>query len=205
MNGAVLAEGPPPLTQEAADSAIDVIDFMAAVVRGVDEIDVTPAVRSAWRTHLTTYYPMLNAADRYFFATADYALMAIRSGWLQLTDEQRNAYRQAWAQSLPSVLQFIAPVLQTAGAYQGVPVSAQTGPSAFPQAPPSGGAVSAADLYHEIQEQQRAAEEEARQQGGIELEHQVKLNNEAANIQMLTNMAQMRHQAMMAVANNLKY
>jgi hypothetical protein len=36
-----------------------VIDFMAAAVRGVDTIDVTPAVRSKWHDHLAVYYPML--------------------------------------------------------------------------------------------------------------------------------------------------
>jgi hypothetical protein len=33
-----LAEGPPPLTVEAADAALDEIDFIAAAVRGADTI-----------------------------------------------------------------------------------------------------------------------------------------------------------------------
>ena len=61
----LIAMGPPPLTQYAADCALDVIDFMAAVVRGVDLIDVTPTMREAWRSHLAVYYPMLASVDRY--------------------------------------------------------------------------------------------------------------------------------------------
>ena len=44
----LLSPGPPPLSLLAADCAIDLIDFMAATVRGVDLLDVTPAVREAF-------------------------------------------------------------------------------------------------------------------------------------------------------------
>src|SRR5262245_16031814 len=108
---AIIAIGPPPLSQEAADCSIDIIDFMAAAVRGVDLIDVTPAMREAWRSHLAAYYPLLHPADRYWFATAAYRLTAIRNEWPQLPEPVRDMHRQAWAAVLPAMLQLINPVL----------------------------------------------------------------------------------------------
>jgi hypothetical protein len=58
---------------------------------------------------------------------------------------------------------------------------------------------------NQIQNQQRMEEQEALEKGGVALQQQVRMNNDAVNIQMLSNMAAMRHQAMMAVANNMKY
>jgi hypothetical protein len=110
----VLAFGPPALTQYAADCAIDVIDFMAAVVRGVDLIDVTPEMRRLWRNYLAQYYPMLAPADRFWFANAPATLAQINATWPQMPQFTREMWRQNWAISLPAVLQFIEPVLQTA-------------------------------------------------------------------------------------------
>ncbi|HYN05843.1 MAG TPA: hypothetical protein VES67_00495 [Vicinamibacterales bacterium] len=36
MQQTILSYGPPPLTVEAADAGLDMIDFIAAAVRGVD-------------------------------------------------------------------------------------------------------------------------------------------------------------------------
>jgi hypothetical protein len=112
MSNGLLAAGPPPLTEAAADAALDVIDFMAAQVRGVDEIDVTPAVREAWRAHLASYYPLLAPVDRFWFANAPFTLAAIQTGWSQLNEQQQGMYKQAWAMSLPAMLQLVDPVLQ---------------------------------------------------------------------------------------------
>ena len=116
----LLSSGPPPLTQIAADCALDLIDFMAAVVRGVDTIDVTPKVRDAWRAYLAENYPMLGPPDRYWFASAHVTLATIQGTWSQLPPAQQEVYRQAWANALPSMLQFIAPALR-AGAERSAP------------------------------------------------------------------------------------
>lgn len=110
----ILAMGPPPLTQIAADRALDLIDFMAAVVRGVDLIDVTDAMRQIWRNYLATYYQMLPLANRYWFANAPAALSDLNMMWPQLPQMSREMYRQTWAVSLPVTLQFIEPVLREA-------------------------------------------------------------------------------------------
>jgi len=91
--GGLIAVGPPPLMQYAADCALDVIDFMAAVVRGVDLIDVTPTMREAWRTHLAAYYPMLAPVNRYWFASAPFTLLNIQTTWQQLPELSREMCR----------------------------------------------------------------------------------------------------------------
>jgi hypothetical protein len=110
----VLSYGPPVLTQEAADCALGLIDFMAAVVRGVDLIDVTEEMRQIWRNYLATYYPMLAPPDRDWFANAPVMLSTINSVWPQMPPMVRETWRQNWAVSLPATLQFIDPVLRTA-------------------------------------------------------------------------------------------
>lgn len=111
---ALLAAGPPPLTQLAADCALDLIDFMAAVVRGVDLIDVTEEMRQIWRNYLATYYPQLAPADRYWFANAPATLSELNVMWPQMPAATREMWRQTWAMSLPATLQFIQPVLEAA-------------------------------------------------------------------------------------------
>ena len=110
----VLSYGPPVLMQNAADCALGVIDFMAAVVRGVDVIDVTEEMRQIWRNYLGTYYPMLAPADRYWFANAPATLAEINAAWPQMPPMMRETWRQTWAVSLPAILQFIEPVLLAA-------------------------------------------------------------------------------------------
>ena len=118
MQDAVISPGPPPLTLSAADGAIDLIDFMAAAVRGVDTIDVTPAMRESWRAYLAQYYPMLPPPDRMWFANASFMLAQIHQGWAQLSEQQRTATVQAWSMILPAILQFAAPVLGQGAAAQ---------------------------------------------------------------------------------------
>src|SRR3954451_9780841 len=67
----VLHPGPPPLTQKGCQAAIDVIDLVAAEVRGVDLIDVTPNVRRLWQEHVVVHYPRLGPDGRGFLANAD--------------------------------------------------------------------------------------------------------------------------------------
>lgn len=47
--------------------------------------------------------------------------------------------------------------------------------------------------------------QEAYQVGGWALQQQVQMQNDAVNMQMLSNMSQMQYQSMMAVAKNMTY
>jgi hypothetical protein len=114
----ILAEGPPPLTQDAADAALDAIDFIAAVVRGYDAIDVTDIVRPIWRQHLAYYYPHLPEPARLWYANAPNVLTALSTYWPLLTPAQRQPYLQQWAMELPYMLWMVDPVLAQAQAVE---------------------------------------------------------------------------------------
>ena len=114
MQRIILAQGPPPLTQDAADAAIDAIDVIAAAVRGYDAIDVTEIVRPIWRSHLAYWYPHLLPEARQWYANAPAMVDAIHAQWPQLNDWERGAVLQQWALQLPQLLWMLDPVLAAA-------------------------------------------------------------------------------------------
>ena len=114
MSNAILSPGPPPLTEDAADAALDVIDFIAAMVRGVDLIDVTPSVRQLWRAHLAAWFPQLPPWTRGWYANATFLLSTIRMQWPLLNPIQQGMMAQQWATELPSMLWMLQPVLAQA-------------------------------------------------------------------------------------------
>ena len=144
---------------------------MAAVVRGVDTIDVTPAVREAWRAHLGAYYPLLNPVDRFWFANAPYTLGAIQAGWQQLPPAHQEMYRQAWALALPMMLQLVDPVLQTS------------------QPPDTPGMGSVGEVVNQRIEQQQQQAQQAAGELSAEAAAQQELFNHSVNLQLLTNMS----------------
>jgi hypothetical protein len=114
----ILSYGPPVLTVEAADAAIDLIDFIAAQVRGVDLIDVTDVVRPLWRVHLAYWYPHLPPQTRQWFAAAQVLLTATKGMWSQYDPMRRAAFVQQWSFELPAMLSMLDPVLMQAQAAQ---------------------------------------------------------------------------------------
>src|SRR4051794_8504718 len=114
----ILAEGPPPLTQQAADAALDTIDFIAAAVRGYDAIEVTNIVRPIWRAHLAYWYQFLPPVTRQWYANAPQLLMAVNAQWPQLNPWQRAAAVQQWSMELPQMLWMLDPVLAEAQAVE---------------------------------------------------------------------------------------
>ena len=118
MASNVLAFGPPPLTQQAADAAIDTIDFIAAAVRGIHTIEVTQVIRPLWRIHLATWYPQLMPMTREWYANAGVMLASLRKQWPMLPPWQRNSLLDQWAFELPQMLWMLEPVLAQAQAVE---------------------------------------------------------------------------------------
>lgn len=195
----MLHPGPPPLTQKAVQAAIDVIDFMAAEVRGVDLIDVTPQVRRLWQNHVVTYYPAIGQDGRQFLANGDTMLATIKSNWPRMTPDQQAFYRQYWGQQLAGFLEFLQPVLDAAGGNGGAQQPAYAS-NAYGY---GGGAPSG--YIAEIIAQQQAAEVEAYRTRGPMAAQQVSNENQALLNQTLTNMSHMAYESQMAVARNMKY
>jgi hypothetical protein len=118
MQPVLLSYGPPPLTVEAADAGLDMIDFIAAAVRGVDLIDVTDLVRPLWRTQLAYWYLSLPPVTREWYARAPEMLAALRAQWPLLDPMQRASMVQQWSYELPHMLWLLDPVLAQAQAAQ---------------------------------------------------------------------------------------
>jgi hypothetical protein len=118
MHQNILAQGVYPLTQEAADAALDAIDFIAAAVRGYDAIEVTNIVRPIWRQHLAYWFPQLHPVAQQWYANAPQVLAFIHTQWPQLDSGQRAAVLQQWAIALPQMLWLVDPVLAQAQAIE---------------------------------------------------------------------------------------
>ena len=118
MRQTVLAQGLFPLTEEAADAALDAIDFIAAAVRGYDAIDVTDVVRPIWRAHLAYWYPQLPPLAQQWYANAPLVLASIHAQWPLLNAAQHAATIQMWAIDLPFMLSMVDPVLAQAQAVE---------------------------------------------------------------------------------------
>jgi hypothetical protein len=118
MQQIILAQGLFPLRQDAADAALDAIDFIAAAVRGYDAIEVTNIVRPIWREHLAYWFPQLHPAAQQWYANAPQMLASIHAQWPQLNSWQRDAVLQQWAIELPQMLWMIDPVLAQAQAIE---------------------------------------------------------------------------------------
>jgi hypothetical protein len=114
MQDTILAYGPPPLTQQAADAALDTIDFIAAAVRGFDAIEVTAILRPLWRVHLAYYYNSLPPDMRQWYSETPMQLAAINANWPLLNPMQRGMILQQWAAELPAMLWMLDPVLAEA-------------------------------------------------------------------------------------------
>ena len=114
MQPTILAQGMFILTQEAADAALDAIDFIAAAVRGYDAIDVTNMVRPIWRSHLAYWFPQLPPPAQQWYANAPQVLASIRAQWPLLDPWRRAATLQQWALDLPHMLWMVDPVLAQA-------------------------------------------------------------------------------------------
>lgn len=118
MQDIVLHYGPPPLTQQAADAALDVIDFIAAAVRGYDAIEVTNVVRPLWRMQLAAWYPHLPFITRQWYANAPLTLATFQAQWPLLDPVQRDLTLRQRSFDLPHMLMMLDPVLQEAHAIE---------------------------------------------------------------------------------------
>ena len=107
----VLAMGPPVLSQQTTDCALDFIAFSAAVVKGVDGMEIDPVTRANWAVYLAAGYPSMPPVLRYWFASAPDSMKALRTDWPRLSLVQRLKLQQQWAAQMPAILEFIAPVV----------------------------------------------------------------------------------------------
>jgi hypothetical protein len=118
MTQVVLCYGIPPLLEDAADAALDMIHFIATAVRGYDAIEVNDVVRPLWRAHLAAWFPQLPFETRNWYANAPAMLAAIGAQWQLLNPWQQAAMVQQWTMELPNMLWMLEPVLEQAHALE---------------------------------------------------------------------------------------
>jgi hypothetical protein len=118
MSQTVLCYSVPPLLQDAADAALDMIHFIATAVRGYDAIEVNDVVRPLWRAHLAAWFPQLPFETRNWYANAPSMLAAIGAQWQMLNPWQQAALLQQWTMELPGMLWMLEPVLEQAYALE---------------------------------------------------------------------------------------
>ncbi|GAA1947740.1 hypothetical protein [Microbacterium deminutum] len=111
----LLSPGPPPLTDDAAQAVLDLVDLTAATARGVDTIDITDPVRAIWLQQVTFAYPYLAPPVRVWMASAPETLRTVTWQLSQLSPPDRAALGASWTPDLPWMLQLIAPALQAGG------------------------------------------------------------------------------------------
>lgn len=172
----ILHPGPPPLTIDAVDSAIDLIDFMAAVVHGVDLIDVTKKARKAWRAYVTAHYPHLSPMDRQWFANAATHWATVQSAWPNFPPVAQEIVREQWAAGLAA-------------------------PSHPNRACRSG---SYDDLIAGITANQARKEQEAGARS-VEEQLQVRTQNNAINAQVLSSISRMSYESSEKIAANIRW
>lgn len=145
--GDVIAVGPPVLTRQAADSALDFVAFTVSEVRHVKGMEIDQAMRDKWATYLAVRYPMLAPADRAWFASAPETMATLRADWPRIGWVNRMTVRQRWAEAMPGILQFVAPVVLTS----------QEGASRQSLARHLGDMIRQQQLINLVQQQQSAA------------------------------------------------
>jgi hypothetical protein len=186
----VLASGPPPLTPETADCYLGLLTFMHAAVAGQSPQPADLTALVAWRQKMTAEYDAMNPELRTWIADTPRILAGLRAKWSTFTDVERNAHIQQWAAQLSTV----------DPARTAKPVPRQPTPSQEWSAAAPG---STDELLAEIM---RTQEDEERRLTSTnpELALQQRIQNRAANAQMLSNIMKTRHEASMAIINNMR-
>jgi hypothetical protein len=100
-----LAAGPPPLTPETSTAVFAMEEFQRAVVGGGDPILASDMGRVAQRggegqQHLISSYNQLSQEVRDSIAQMPLVLAQMRMEWPHMSEQQREIWRQQWAQEL---------------------------------------------------------------------------------------------------------
>jgi hypothetical protein len=91
------------MTREMADCGLDLIKFKAALVMGIDLIEVTEETRQIWRNYLTVNLSKLAPSDQYEYGPLACSTLKNVTAMSPL---MRENYRRTWSSSLLPVLQF---------------------------------------------------------------------------------------------------
>ena len=196
----VLAKGRPPLTQEAAESWVELSTFASLIVQGKEPGTAAPQNLEGMIARLANEYQTLHPQQQLWIAFAPITLYEIRRSWPVMSAAERDALRGKLAAQFK--LQPPQPASPPGAAVTFTPESALR---------PSRRA-SAWDRFRDdssvesLQRQWAEAQERNDHQKAADLQRriQIGLHQQAAAGAMLTNMMAMRHGILMKIADNLK-
>jgi hypothetical protein len=180
-----LAAGPPPLTSEVADAVLAMEEFQRAAVGGGDPLLASDMGRVAQRgdearPNLIANYDHLSQEARDSIAMMPWVLAQMRMEWPHMSEQQREAWRQQWAQEQ-----------DVAGAAVATPPR--------PAARPAG---ARDELVGNILRTQEESEEQVAAINPV-LAAQMRMMNMQERAQLLSNLARARHETSMAIINNI--
>jgi hypothetical protein len=179
-----LAAGPPTLTPEMAEALFAIDDFERAAIGGDDPMQASdmgraPRRSGAERQRLIANYDQMSQETRDVIAGTPWRLAEIRMEWPRMSEQQREAWRTQWAQE------------------RGVSRTSAATPS-----PADRGTGTLDELVGNILRTQEEKEAQAAAINPV-LAAQMKMMNTQANFQMLSNISKGRHEASMAIINNI--
>jgi hypothetical protein len=181
-----LVDGDPPLTRQMADAQLEVLCFMAAVVRGAEPVAVPKAVKDEWAGHLQEGWASLNDGQKKLVANTPLLWAAIRAGWPQMPNQDKEKWRRQWEKDLGPLLKKVE---QPA-------VGNATGGS--PQDALSRALDATEKKSRELDEQMQSSDPTAAQKAALE-----RLQHQQATYQMISNISRMQFQTSQAIISNM--
>jgi len=208
---APIAWGNPPLTHEIANCYFDLMGFVHSLAANTEWLPLPDQIRDTYAQMLAAQYSSLPPPVQAWLGTLPRGWTALRAAWRNATPEMRGVLRQQVLANAGDLPQFgpppayaqapYAPPPPPAYGYPGQPVPAAMAPQ--PVAPASAdGEKSADQLLADIVKMGKEEEEKLTKEDPVQA-YQVRLQNNARNAQLLSNMMQMRHESMMAIVHNI--
>jgi len=181
-----LVDGDPPLTRQMADAQLEVLCFMAAVVRGAEPVAVPKAVLNEWAGHLKEGWASLNDEQKKSIANTPLLWAAIHAGWPQMPDEDKEKWRRQWEKELGPLLKKV----EQPAAGNAAADSAQDALSR---------ALDATEKRtRELDEQTKSGDPAVAPKAALE-----KLQHQQATYQMISNISRMQFQTSQAIISNV--
>lgn len=212
-----IADGQPPLTAEAAEAYLDYMSFMQAEAYGLLYAPLQGEDRARNLVSVTSAYSSLSPEIQKWISEAPLYIADMRANWRNKSEVEKNEHRSAWRAFLaqyapqPSTSQaqqqvkkptgLFDSLLQAAQAFGQIRQNYETSSAAFRKAT---GTQTIADLQRELREIEQAELAEAmRIDPSGQLALQKKMQQQAANTQMASNMMKMSFDTNMQIIKNM--
>ncbi len=210
-----IADGTPPLTQEVVDSYLGILSFVDAIMEDRPWTPMGPVPRAEFTEQMASAYPTLSPQEQAWLAAIPLEWARTRALWMQADVGNRHLLAEQLVELYGNTAQATAVLEMTDapvappvfGPSSASPVHAQTAapePVADEAREPGRSADdSERGLLRDIIAGQKKEEEDL-MKTDPELALQVKLQNQLKTASLMSNMMNMRHQAAMAIIQNIK-